>query len=279
MSETGHQLIRAAVDELRDVGVNDATGDARRLLAFAMGCDAAALSARLVDAVDPEHRTAFFDAVEQRVTRKPVSQIIGSRQFWDIELCITQDVLDPRPETEILVETALRQPFDRVLDLGVGSGCILISLLKSNASATGLGVDNSAEALEIAFKNAQNNDVVDRTELLESEWFATVEGSFDLIVANPPYIAMAEMEQLSPEVRMWEPIWALTPGPSGLESYEQIAAGIYEHLTPGGRLLLETGPTQAGDVKNLFIAAGLSFDYVVADLDGRDRVVQLHRAP
>jgi release factor glutamine methyltransferase len=157
--------------------------------------------------------------------------------------------------------------------LGTGSGCIVISVLAERSSATGVGVDLSDKALAVARQNAQQIGVSDRLEFTTSDWFSGVSGSFDLIVSNPPYIAQSEMAGLAPEVRDHEPAMALSDGGDGLACYRAIAAGVWPHLTPGGRLLVEIGPTQAGAVSELFDQAGLVDIQTTQDIDARDRVV------
>jgi len=215
----------------------------------------------------------FRAIVERRAAREPFSHISGRRLFYNSSFYVTPDVLDPRAETETLVELACSEPVARVLDLGTGTGCILISLLLEQPGATGVGTDISAKALQIARKNGNQHSVADRLSWLVSNWFHDVEGRFDLIVANPPYIAMAEMNDLQPEVRDYEPRIALTDGADGLSAYKVIAAGARDHLTGNGRVLVEIGPTQAADVSDIFGAARLSDIRIYQDLDGRDRVV------
>jgi release factor glutamine methyltransferase len=191
---------------------------------------------------------------------------------------VTSDVLDPRPETETLVAAALEEPFVRVLDLGLGSGCILLTLLAERPGATGLGVDLSPAALEVAGRNAVRIGVSDRATLALSNWFQNVDGLFDLIVSNPPYIALAEMPGLQPEVRDWEPRLALTDEGDGLGAYRAILAGAASHLAPQGRLMVEIGPTQAEAVAEIGAAHGFAPPEVRRDLDGRARVC-LFRVP
>ncbi len=270
--------LKAATQELARAQIADAAGDARRLVAFAMELSAAALSANLGDRVTPAGLEALDAAIRARIERRPVSHIVGGREFWGHRFKVTPAVLDPRPETEILVEAALSQPFSRVLDLGTGSGCILLSLLADRPQASGVGVDASPDALEVALENAAGLDLEGRADFLLSDWFSAFDGVFDLIVANPPYIALEEMATLQPEVLKWEPMAALCAGPSGLEAYETIAEGIGPYLAPGGRVLLEVGPTQADAVSALFAKAGLVAQTIHPDLDGRARVVEM-RAP
>ncbi|MCL4676536.1 MAG: peptide chain release factor N(5)-glutamine methyltransferase, partial [Pararhodobacter sp.] len=203
----------------------------------------------------------------------PISQITGRRAFWGRDFIVTPDVLDPRPETETLVAAALQQPFSSVLDLGTGSGALLLTLLAERPRARGLGVDLSPRALAVAARNADHLGVADRARLVVSDWWSAVEGRFDLIVSNPPYIAAADMARLSPEVRLHEPHLALTPGGDGLEAYRRITALASGFALPGARLLLEIGPTQAACVDAMLTRAGFSEVSTLADLDGRDRVV------
>lgn len=264
---------RAAVARLAAAGVADAARDARLLLAHAMGIAPDRLMLALHDPLPPEAAQRFEAALAARAARQPVSQITGQRQFWGRSFRVTPDVLDPRPETETLIAAALEAPFARVLDLGTGSGAILLTLLAERPGAQGLAVDLSPAALAVAQGNAAALGLADRASFHLSDWFAAVDGRFDLIVSNPPYIAQDEMGDLSPEVRDWEPHLALTPGGDGLAAYRAIAAGALAHLVPGGRLLVEIGPRQGQAVAALFAGAGLQAPRILPDFDGRDRVV------
>ncbi|WP_116131944.1 peptide chain release factor N(5)-glutamine methyltransferase [Tropicimonas sp. IMCC34043] len=267
------RALALATARLRAAGIETPERDARRLLAFSQGIAADRLSLHLPDPLTrPE---ALETALAAREARRPVSQIVGQRLFWGRQFRVTADVLDPRPETEELVAAALEAPFSRVLDLGTGSGCLLLSLLGERPSATGLGVDLSAKALAVAEENSATLGI--KADFCVSDWFSTVSGSFDLIVSNPPYIAAHEMPGLDPEPRLWEPRMALTDEGDGLGAYRAIAAGAMAHLAPGGRLLVEIGPTQGAAVAALLAAQGLDIRGVRADLDGRDRVVLADR--
>lgn len=281
-ADTGRALCARAKARLAAAGIDSAAGDARALFLFALeqGLGRAvprhALADHLARPVAPEVAIAFGRAVAARAARQPVSQITGRRAFWRHDFRVTPATLDPRPETERLVEAALAEPFSSVLDLGTGTGAILISLLAERPGATGLGVDLSPDALAVARDNARRIGVAAR--FLVSDWFAGVDGRFELIVSNPPYIALAEMAGLAPEVRDWEPRLALTDQGDGLGAYRRICAGAGAHLAPGGRLLVEIGPTQGAAVAALMAQAGLTQVAVLADLDGRDRLVAA-RAP
>lgn len=277
MSQTGADLCAGAEARLRAAGIEGAGGDVRALflhaLSRALGRPVArhALRDHLSQIVTPDVATIFEGFIRARETRQPVSQIIGSRAFWKHEFRVTSDTLDPRPETELLVELALSEPFGSVLDLGTGTGAILISVLADMPAARGLGVDMSQAALDVARGNAQMIGVA--AEFAISDWFSAVSGQFDLILSNPPYIALDEMSGLAPEVRDWEPRMALTDEGDGLGAYRALCAGAGRHLKPGGRLMVEIGPSQGADVSALMAAAGLTGIAVHRDLDGRDRVV------
>ncbi|WP_149586911.1 peptide chain release factor N(5)-glutamine methyltransferase [Tabrizicola flagellatus] len=270
---TGAEALRLAVPRLAAAGIDGAARDARLLLAHALGIAPDRLTLHLPDEMSAPQARAYEEALAARVSRQPVAQITGTRLFWGLPFRVTRDTLDPRPETEILVAEALSRPFVKLLDLGTGTGCILLSCLKGMPVAQGTGVDISEAALEVARENSRNLGLEGRARFLRSDWFTGVSGSFDLIVSNPPYIAADEMSSLDPEVRDWEPHQALTPGGDGLDAYRAIARGAAARLMPGGRLLVEIGPTQGQAVAALFAAAGLEDIRILPDLDGRDRVV------
>lgn len=265
------QLVRHGAAALARAGVPDPLGDARRLMAHALGVAPDRLLLVEPEPVPFGVEDVFLLHVDARARRQPVSQITGARLFWGREFLVTPDVLDPRPETEALVAAALAGPFARVLDLGTGSGCILVSLLAERGSATGLGLDLSPASLAVARANADRHRVAARASFAVSDWLAAAEGRFDLVVANPPYIAAGEMASLDPEVRDWEPRAALTDEGDGLGAYRVILAEV-GRVAPAGRVLVEVGPTQAEAVRAIGRAAGLQDDGTRADLDGRARV-------
>ena len=254
-----------------------AWADARALLAHALGIDRAALALMPDGALTPAQAAAFDAALARRAGGAPVAKIVGYRDFWKHRFRVTADVLDPRPDTETLIEAALAEPFDRVLDLGTGSGCIVISLLAERTEARGMAVDLSEPALRVAAENARTLGVDARLDLRLGSWFGPVTGAFDLIVSNPPYIAQDEMPGLAPEVRDHDPAMALTDGGDGLGAYRALAAGVGAHLAPGGRVIVEIGPTQGAAVAALMRDAGLAGVAVAPDIDGRDRIVTARR--
>lgn len=267
------EALRQAIPRLREAGIEDAARDARVLLAHALGVGHDRLTLKLPDEMTEPQAQSYEEALTARLARQPVAQITGRRLFWGLSFRVTRDTLDPRPETETLVAEALSQPFARILDLGTGTGCILLACLKSMPMARGLGTDISDAALQVAVGNTRDLGLEAQARFRKSDWFANVTGRYDLIVSNPPYIAADEMPVLAPEVRDWEPHLALSPGGDGLEPYRIIARDAGARLLPGGRLLVEIGPTQGKAVAALFEAAGLGEVSILPDLDGRDRVV------
>lgn len=270
---TAQAALLEAVKRLTQAGVPEPAKDARVLLAKAMGVGRDRLTLYLGEDLTPEQKALYEKDLLQREHRQPVSQILGTREFFGHSFRVTQDVLDPRPETETLVLEALKTSFSAVLDIGTGSGCILISLLAERSSSKGVGVDISRKALDIAVENAKQIGVSERTKFQTSNWFDEIEGKYDLIVSNPPYIDEAEWHTLDPEPRKWEPKHALTPGIDGLTPYRIIAVGALDHLVPNGVLLVEIGWKQGQKVADIFAKAGFENVRILTDLDGRDRVV------
>jgi len=266
-----------ATRQLEGAGISGAATDARRLLAHAMDLPPERLYLAINTELSEERHKYYLKCLAAREARQPVAQIVGHRAFWKHDFRVTRATLDPRPETELLVEVALESAFSRVLDLGTGSGCILLSLLAERPQARGVGTDISTEALAVAQENAERLSLHERADFLHGDWFHGVEGRFELIVSNPPYITEAEMADLAPEVREWEPHSALTPGGDGLGAYRAIAFGAFARLKPAGRIALEIGPTQAAAVSAILAAQGFEGVEVRQDLGRRDRVVLAHR--
>lgn len=275
---TGAEALARGVRILRDAAIPEAAGDARRLLAHALRVEPGRLTLHLPEPMNSNAAATYDALLARRARREPVSHLTGTRLFWGRNFLVTADVLDPRPETEILVAAALEKPFSRVLDLGTGTGCLLVTLLAERPDATGLGFDLSPRALEVARANAARHGVGGRAAFARSDWFAAAEGRFDLIVANPPYIAAAEMPALEPEVRDWEPRMALTDEADGLAAYRAILSGAQARMAPGARLLLEHGPRQADAIAAIGHAQGFPPPEVRRDLDDRARIC-LFRTP
>ncbi|MCZ4257717.1 peptide chain release factor N(5)-glutamine methyltransferase [Sulfitobacter sp. G21635-S1] len=271
---TAGALMAAAAARLRAAGVPDPARDARLLLAHAASVDAGRVTLIAPEEVAPEIAERFERLVSLRAVRVPVSQLVGARAFYGRDFKVSRDVLDPRPETETLIELALAAPFARVLDLGIGSGCILVTLLAERKEATGLGIDLSEGACLQASANAMVHGVAARADIRQSDWFDAVEGRFDLIVSNPPYLAADEMADVAPELRDHEPRIALTDGADGLSAYRTIAAEAQGYLTATGRVLVEIGWQQGDAVQEIFRRAGWGDVHLAHDLGGRARVVR-----
>jgi len=258
---------------LRAAGIQGAQRDARALTAFALGVAPSQIILLGPEAFDAVSAQRLIAALARRLQHEPVSKIIGWRQFWGRDFHVSTAVLDPRPETETLIVEALKRPAHRVLDLGTGSGILAITLMAEWPAAQVLATDISPAALVVAGQNATRLVGTDRIQFLQSDWLDAVEGSFDLIVANPPYISAKDMVALEPDVRDFDPHVALSPGGDGLDAYRAIFAAAPAHLEPQGRLIVEIGHRQAEAVFQLLKRTGFTALGCNRDLAGRDRVV------
>ncbi|WP_347816808.1 peptide chain release factor N(5)-glutamine methyltransferase [uncultured Planktomarina sp.] len=273
MSQSFQAALTHAGQRLSGAGIEEFRREARILLAFVVGLDPLQVSMRLEEVLNAEQSAKLEAALRSRVARVPMSHILGYRDFYEHRFIVTPDVLDPRPETEELVARALSAPFENVLDLGTGSGCIILSLLAENSSARGLAVDQSAQALEVARRNAENLRLTDRLRFCRSDWCQELSAEqFDVIVSNPPYIHPAALKGLSPEVHH-EPISALTDNIDGLSHYATIAHQAHGFLAPQGRLLFEIGYDQGAAVAEILRKEGYGDITILEDLDHRPRVV------
>ena len=253
------EALRAAAARLAAAGVEDAMREARLL------------------ARECASREQFEAFIRRRAAREPFAYIVGRREFWSLDFEVNPAVLIPRPDSETLVEAALKEfaarPPARIIDLGTGSGCLLISLLHEWQEATGVAVDISMEALEVARRNAVRLATSGRMRFDCRDFALTGDERFDLVVSNPPYIADAVIESLEPDVRDHEPRLALSGGKDGLEAYRRIAAALPALLSAGGRVMLEIGYDQAAGVTRTLENQGLRGIRIVKDLGGNDRVV------
>ena len=282
MSTVGAALA-AATARLRVAGIENARRDAQVLLGHALGLPREAVLGypeRPLSARDAEQ---FAALLERRSRREPVSRIVGCREFWSLPFRVTGAVLDPRPDSETLIAAVLDRLADRsaplrLLDLGTGSGCLLLALLHELPAASGLGIDISRAALAVAEANAARLGLAARAAFQLADWTGGVSGPFDLVVANPPYIAEGDMAALAPEVACYEPRLALAGGADGLAAYRVLAPQVAAVLRPGGLAALEVGAGQDAAVAALMTAAGLIADGVRRDLGGVARAL-LFRPP
>jgi release factor glutamine methyltransferase len=278
MSTTLVQAWVGAQKRLKAAGVDSPAIDARLLLEAAAGVSRADVISDPHRELAGEEAARLEDYVERRARREPVARILGRKGFWKLLLNVDSTVLTPRPDTETIVERALAA-FPEIaafslLDLGVGSGAILLSILAERPAAKGVGTDISEEAIAVARDNAANLGLAGRATFLRTDWAGGLaDASFDLVVSNPPYIRSAEIETLEPEVKDHEPRLALDGGPDGLDAYRALAPEILRVLKPDGMFFVEIGWDQAKEVPDLFRAAGAWDVSVIKDLSNRDRVV------
>jgi release factor glutamine methyltransferase len=280
-TETVENLISEFRGRLATAGIASAALDARVLVLDALGLDRAAAIAEPKCRAEAGAVRRARDHLARRLRGEPVSRILGRREFYGRDFIVTPATLDPRPDTETVVETALQvlsgMSSPGILDLGTGSGAILVTILCEIGSAMGTGTDNSPAALAVACDNARRLGVGERATFMVADWLAGIDGRFDLIVSNPPYIRRGSIARLEIDVRDHDPLEALDGGPDGLDAYRRIAAGAASVLAPGGALVLEIGSDQAGQVTGIFGEHGYSCEKVARDLAGRDRVVVLKR--
>ena len=276
-------LLRDTAVALTAAGIDNARFEARLLLAQASGFTIEQLVARGTDEVPAAVAESARSLTARRVRREPMAYILGEREFWGLPFKVSPAVLVPRPDSETLIEAVLALMPDcarawRILDLGLGSGCLLLTLLREYPQAHGVGLEASPEALAIAQENAGALGVADRARLLAGDWrrpgwIERLDGPFDLVVSNPPYIASAAVPRLMPEVSSFEPRLALDGGAEGFDAYHTLIAASPRLVTAGGFMAVEAGEGQATEIARLFAAAGLMPRAPWKDLGGIDRVV------
>jgi release factor glutamine methyltransferase len=275
--------LRDTAVALTAAGIDNARFEARLLLSHAAQLTIEQLVACGTDEVPVATVEALRALTARRVRREPMAYILGEREFWGLPFKVTPGVLVPRPDSETVIEAVLSLMPDRdrawrILDLGVGSGCLLLTLLHEYPKARGVGLEASPEAMAVAQENAERLAVAGRVTLRAGDWrrpgwLAGLGGPFDLVVSNPPYIESAAIGGLMPEVASYEPLLALDGGADGLEAYRVIASAGPKLVTSGGFLVVEGGEGQAPEISTLFAAAGLQPRPPFKDLGGIDRVV------
>ena len=286
-----HDLLEKSRQALKEVGHDNMRLDVRILTEFTLGISPIDQALEGNMHISFERAELLMAAVLRRKAFEPISQITGEKEFWSLTFKVTKDTLTPRPDSETLIEAALRevQKKDdaaeekgifpkRILDLGTGTGCLLLALLSEFSSACGMGIDISQKALEVAKFNAENLKLSDRAEFKKSDWFENIpQGElYDIIVSNPPYIAYCEKNDLSRDVKDYEPESALFAKEEGLQDYKLFAGKLAQHLTPNGFAILEFGYKQAADVKNILKASGAKKLSVFKDLSGNDRMALIY---
>jgi len=269
--------LRTAAEKLDQAGIAEPRREAASLLAFILKTDRAFLIAHPEHELTADRSILYKSVVKRRANREPFQHIVGRQEFYGLDFLVTPDVLVPRPETELLVEIALQKLAQvddvRFLEIGVGSGCISVSILHHLPEATSLAVDLSRPALGIALRNAESLGVASRLQLLESNVYESVpEENFSAILSNPPYIPAADIGNLQPEVRDFDPHIALTDGGDGLAIIRTIIDGAAARLRANGLLLIEIGQGQAADVRDLLSGGPWTDVDFAPDLQGNPRV-------
>lgn len=253
--------LRATVERFRQAGLETPELDARVLIKHAFDLGDAELITGGNRPVSPERAAIFETLMSRRLAGEPVARLVGHREFWGMRFDLSPETLVPRPDSEILVEAALaafgRGKPTSVLDLGTGTGCLLLAILSECPEAQGLGVDLSGEAVATAQANAERLGMAERVSFTVSDWDARVEGVFDLIVSNPPYIPRGDIADLEAEVRFHDPLAALDGGPDGLDAYHALAEVAKRRLAESGVLVVELGIGQEEDVAGIMAGAGL----------------------
>lgn len=279
------ELLKWTTAHFTSKDVENPRASAEILLAHTLGCRRIDLYVRYEQPLVAEELSRFKSLIKRRLRREPVAYIVGQKEFWSLALAVTPDVLIPRPETEHLVELALRLMAGekagplKVIDLGTGSGAVVIAVAKERPGNALFAVDRSLAALGIAKKNAIGTGVEGGIRFFCGDWFAALKDGaarFDLIIANPPYIPSDRIPELQPEVRLHEPIAALDGGPDGLHAIREIVGAAHGFLAPGGHLLMEIGHDQRETVRDIAMSCGRYADIgFEKDYGGHDRVVRM----
>ncbi len=276
---TAREALRRGAAQLAAAGVDNPRLDARLLLAHGEGLTHAALFG---DTGRPVDFARYEALLARRVAREPLAYIVGCQEFWSLPFQVSPATLIPRADSEAVVETALTvlalDDPGPVLDLGTGTGCLLLAVLHERRRAWGVGVDLASDAARLAASNARTLGLADRAAFLAGDWDSAVAGPFALVLSNPPYVTPDELSALQPEVAAWEPRRALDGGADGLAAYRRILARLPKLLAPGGSAVLEVGAGQAGPVAALAGQAGLHLAGRRADLSGTIRALRLNFA-
>jgi release factor glutamine methyltransferase len=278
VGETLGSLLGEVASMLSQAGFTEPRRAARRLVASTLDLTPAELLSHSEQVLDEQHTGRVRRALDRMAEHEPLSRIVGRREFWGLEFTLCGDTLDPRPETETVVEAVLRRVLDRdaplrFLDLGTGTGCILLALLSEFPAATGFGVDLALGAVMTARRNAAALGLAERAHFLVGDWGTAMSGKFDVIASNPPYIASAALADLPPEVALYDPCLALDGGADGLGAYRALVVDLARLLQPGAVLVIEVGFSQAPAVAAMLRASGMAIEGCERDLAGIARCV------
>lgn len=270
--------VRWAQNQLGNAGIEGARAEARLLLSHATGLSAERQVAAPETALDGRQSSSLAQIVTRRSRGEPMAHILGRREFWSLEFVVTPDTLDPRPDSETVIAAALARLDKRdrpyqILDLGTGTGCLLLALLSELPNATGVGVDIAPEAAHIARLNAARLGFGDRTRFIAGDWTEPVSGQFDVVLSNPPYVRTGDIDGLSREVALFEPRRALDGGADGLDAYRALSTGLRQATAPTGFVVLEIGAGQAEAVESILAEAAFADFARTADLAGIERCI------
>jgi release factor glutamine methyltransferase len=254
-------------------GIEGGARDARILTAYALGIPISDLSLKINEQVSRKIISKLEKLINRRIEREPISKILERREFWGRSFSINENVLDPRGDTETLIDYVIEKPVKSVLELGTGSGAIAVTLACEWEEVNVTAIDISADALLLAKINAEKFNVQNKIQFLKSDWFESIDDRFDLIISNPPYIGLKEKEKISDEVINYDPEIALFAGNEGLDAYKRIIPNLAKYLKPDGFVVLEIGAFQSNQVKNMMNAVGFVDTKIVKDLSGKDRLI------
>jgi release factor glutamine methyltransferase len=272
-------VYKYARKQLEDANIDTASLDARIILKHILKIDETDLIANSDTEVSVSDSQLINTVLHRRINGEPISQIVGHKEFWSLDFKVTKDVLDPRPDSETLINAALSYfgdtPPTLIADLGTGTGCLPIALLTEWPNCQAIAVDISEKALAVASENAKTHGVSDRIRFVQGSWAEPLNEKFDLVLSNPPYITSADIESLSVEVRKFDPILALDGGEDGLDCYKKIISSLKSIMKPHGICLLESGYNQDQDIARLAKDTGLSVNAIHPDLAGIARAVEI----
>ena len=259
--------------KLSHSGIESAARDARVLTAYALEVPISDLSLKINDKVSANIISKLEKLILRRINREPISKILGRREFWGRTFSINKNVLDPRGDTETLIDYVIEKPVKKVLELGTGSGVIAVTLACAWKEVQVTAVDISEDALLLAQINAEKFNVENKIQFLKSDWFENVEGIFDMIISNPPYIGWVEQNKISAEVKKYDPEIALFAGYDGFDAYKKIIPCLSKFLNKDGLVVLEIGASQSSQVKDIMNSSGFFDVKILKDLSGKERAV------
>ena len=259
--------------KLSKSGIDGAARDSRILTAYALGIPISDLSYKINEQVSEKTISKLEKLINRRIDREPTSKILGRREFWGRSFSINKNVLDPRGDTETLIDFVIEKPVKSVLELGTGSGAIAVTLACEWKEVYVTAIDISEDALLLAKINAEKFNVQNKIQFLKSDWFDAIDGIFDLIISNPPYIGLKEKDRILDEVIKYDPEISLFAGNEGLDAYKRIIPNLARYLKPDGFVVLEIGASQSNQVTNMMNAVGFANTKIVKDLSGKDRLI------